>query len=136
MTRFDRVQQAMPSLGLAAVLFEPGPAMLSVSGVRWGRSERPFILVVPRTGEPVFVLPAFEEKRARELVRSAGLSLWQEDESPFAAIVRALEARRILSGRLGLEASLRFFLYDGLRRQAPQFEYLSVAPANLGLPEA
>jgi Xaa-Pro dipeptidase len=135
-SRVHKLCQAMKPLGLAAVLFEPGPAMLYLSGVRWGRSERTFVLIVPQAGEPAFVLPAFEEKRARERIRSAALRLWQEDENPFAAIAKVLEDRAVTAGRIGLEASVRFFVFDGLRQQAPQFEYVSVAPPRLGLPPA
>jgi len=134
--RLQKLRQAMKPLGLAAVLFEPGPAMLYLSGVRWGRSERSFVLIVPLAGEPVFVLPAFEEKRARELIHSAAVRLWQEDQNPFAAIAKVLADRGLTAGRIGLEASARFFVFDGLRQQAPQFDYVSVAPARLGLPLA
>ncbi|PWU12403.1 MAG: hypothetical protein C5B51_00685 [Terriglobia bacterium] len=132
-SQVQKLQEMMKQLGLAAVVFEPGAAMLSLSGVRWGRSERTFVLVAAQTGEPAFVLPAFEEKRARELIRAADLRMWQEDESPFAAVIDVLRSRGVTSGRVGLEESVRFFIYDGLRRLAPQFEYISAGPQRLGL---
>jgi Xaa-Pro dipeptidase len=119
----------MKELGLAAVVLEPGPAMVDLSGVRWGRSERTFAMIVAQSGAPAWVLPAFEEKRARELIRSGDLHLWQEDEDPFALIANVLRDRGLESGRLGLEDSVRFFVFDGLRRQAPRFEYVSAEVA-------
>jgi Xaa-Pro dipeptidase len=119
----------MKELGLAAVVLEPGTAMVNLSGVRWGRSERTFAMIVAQTGAPAWVLPAFEEKRARELIRSGDLHLWQEDEDPFATIARVLRDHGVESGRMGLEDSVRFFVFDGLRRQAPRFEYVSAAAA-------
>ena len=121
--RVNKLQQAMRDLGFAALVVEPGPALLHLTGVRWGRSERAFLLVIPRIGEIGFVLPAFEEKRAREMVRFGEIRLWQEDESPFARTVQLLTARGISSGRLGLEDTVRFLVFDGLRREAPGFEY-------------
>src|ERR1041384_1470386 len=66
--RIARLQQAMKEFGLDAVVLESGPAMLYLTGVRWGRSERTFAVVLPQRGEPVWVLPGFEEMRARELI--------------------------------------------------------------------
>jgi Xaa-Pro dipeptidase len=132
--RVRKLQQAMKELGLAAVLLEPGPAMVDLSGVRWGRSERTFAMIVAQTGAPAWVLPAFEENRARELIRLGDLHLWQEDEDPFALIARLLRDRGLESGRLALEDSVRFFVFDGLRRQAPRFEYVSAATALNRLP--
>ena len=127
--RVRKLQQAMKKLGFAALVLEPGPAMADLTGVRWGRSERTFAMIVTETGVPAWVLPAFEEKRARELIRSGELHLWQEDENPFAIIAQVLRDRGLQSGRLGLEDSVRFFVFDGLRRQAPRFEYASAAAA-------
>jgi Xaa-Pro dipeptidase len=127
--RVRKLQQAMKELGFAALVLEPGPAMADLTGVRWGRSERTFAMIVTETGVPAWVLPAFEEKRARELIRSGELHLWQEDENPFAIIAQVLRDRGLQSGRLGLEDSVRFFVFDELRRQAPRFEYASAAAA-------
>src|SRR6516162_1119333 len=76
--RIVKLQAALKAEGLTALLLEPGPAMLYLTGVRWGRSERLFAAVIPQTGEPAWVLPAFEETRARELVPSgARIRTWQ-----------------------------------------------------------
>ena len=124
--RIEKLRDVMKEFGLAAVVLEPGPAMLYLTGVRWGRSERTFVLVVPARGELTFVLPAFEEMRARELIRGrAGIRVWQEDESPYLQIVQSLKDRGIASGRIGMDASARFFVFDGIRKRAPQFDYVS-----------
>src|ERR1035438_10009114 len=82
--RIAKLQAAMKELGYQAVVLEPGPAMLYLTGVRWGKSERTFAVVLPAQGEPVWVLPGFEEARARELIRVGDdIRVWQEDESPY-----------------------------------------------------
>src|SRR6266567_2057998 len=93
--RISRLQDAMKEFGLQAVVLEPGPAMLYLTGVRWGKSERTFAVVLPAKGEPVWVLPGFEEMRARELIRLGkdDIRVWQEDESPYALIVQGLKDR-------------------------------------------
>ena len=83
--RIAKVQDAMKEFGLQAIVLEPGPAMMYLTGVRWGRSERTFAAVLTSTGDPVWVLPGFEEMRARELIHPGDdIRVWQEDESPYA----------------------------------------------------
>ena len=79
--RIVKAQQAMKEFGLGAIVLEPGPAMMYLTGVRWGKSERSFIVVIPAKGEPAWVLPGFEEMRARELIHAGSdIRVWQEDE--------------------------------------------------------
>jgi Xaa-Pro dipeptidase len=49
-------------------VLEPGTGHDYLTGVRWGKSERTFAVVMPAKGEPAWVLPGFEEMRARELI--------------------------------------------------------------------
>ena len=59
-------------------------------GVRWGTSERPFLLVIPAKGELAYVAPGFEEARAREITRfTDDVRVWQEDEDWGASSSRA-----------------------------------------------
>ena len=125
-SRIAKVQEAMREFGLGAVVLEPGPAMLYLTGVRWGRSERTFAVVLPEKGEPVYVLPGFEEMRARELIHVGDdIRIWQEDESPYQRIAQALKDRGVTSGRVGIDDSARFFVFDGIRKLAPGLHYVS-----------
>ncbi len=124
--RIAKAQAAMKEFGLGAVVLEPGPAMLYLTGVRWGRSERTFAVVLPEKGEPVYVLPGFEEMRARELIQVGNdVRIWQEDESPYQQVAQALKDRGITSGRVGMDDSARFFVFDGIRKLAPKLSYVS-----------
>jgi Xaa-Pro dipeptidase len=124
--RIAKVQEAMKEFGLGAVVLEPGPTMLYLTGVRWGRSERTFVVVLPEKGEPVYVLPGFEEMRARELIHVGDdIRIWQEDESPYQRIAQALKDRGVTSGRVGIDDSARFFVFDGIRKLAPKLDYVS-----------
>lgn len=128
--RTQKLQQAMKDAGLAAIVLEPGPSMLALTGVRWGRSERTFAWVAPQTGEPAWVLPAFERRRASELIPAGSdIRVWEEDESPFALIAGVLRERGVTAGRVGLEDTLRFFVFDGIRKNAPRLQYVSAGSA-------
>lgn len=126
--RIAKLQDAMKEFGLQAVVLEPGPAMLYLTGVRWGKSERTFLVVLPAKGEPVWVLPGFEEMRARELIHVGDdIRVWQEDESPYERIVQALHDRGVRSGRVGIDEAARFFVFDGIRKLAPKLDYVGAA---------
>ena len=128
--RIAKLQEAMKEFGLQAVVIESGPAMQYLTGVRWGRSERTFAVVLTQTGDPAWVLPGFEEMRARELIHAGQeIRVWQEDESPYQRVAEILKLRGVAAGRVGVEESTRFFVFDGIRKQAPQLEYTSAQPA-------
>lgn len=124
--RIGKLQNAMKEFGLQAVVLEPGPAMMYLTGVRWGKSERTFAVVLPAKGEPVWVLPGFEEMRARELIRLGhdDIRVWQEDESPYERIVKGLKDRGVTSGTVGINEAARFFVFDGIRKEAPKLKYI------------
>jgi Xaa-Pro dipeptidase len=112
----------MKEFGIQAVVLEPGPAMVYLTGVRWGRSERTFAAVIPAEGEPSYVLPGFEEMRARELIRIGGdIRVWQEDESPYRTIADIINNK----ARVGIDASVRFFVFDQIRKEAPRTQYIN-----------
>jgi Xaa-Pro dipeptidase len=131
--RIAKLQEAMKEFGLRAIVLESGPAMMYLTGVRWGRSERTFAVVFTQTGDPAWVLPGFEEMRARELIQvGEDIRVWQEDESPYQRIAGILKDRGVALGRVGLEDSVRFFVFDGVRqasRQTPKLDYVSAQPA-------
>ena len=130
--RIAKLQEAMKEFGLQAIVLEPGPAMMYLTGVRWGKSERTFAVVLPAKGGPVWVLPGFEEMRARELIHIGenDIHVWQEDESPYQRIVDALKERAgVPPGRVGIDEDARFFVFDGIRKLAPKTEYVSASPA-------
>lgn len=89
--------------------------MQYLAGARWGRSERPFLLVLPRTGEPWWVVPAFEERTAREQLGDAPLRVWQEHESPYAIAAAGLVERGLDDRSVAADPQLRSFVVEGLR---------------------
>ena len=128
--RIAKLQAAMKEFGLEAVVVESGPAMLYLTGVRWGRSERTFAVTIPQKGGPFWVLPGFEEMRARELIRPGDeIRIWEEDESPYQRIADGLKARGVASGTIGIDEGTRFFVFDGIRKAAPYLQYQSAASA-------
>ena len=131
--RIEKARRLMAANKIEAIIVEPGSSMIYFTGTRWGRSERTFAMVLPARGEPAFVAPAFEEGRAREVIRfSKDIRVWQEDESPYERIVEVLRDRGIRTGRIGFEETVRFFILDGIRKAGPAYECVSADPVTAG----
>jgi Xaa-Pro dipeptidase len=131
--RIAKAQRLMTTLGIGAIVIEPGTTMHYYSAVDWHPSERTFAMVIPATGAPAWVCPAFEEARARELIRFGDdIRVWQEDENPFARIAGILKDRGAVSEKVGLEEAVRFFVVDGLRHAAPSADLVSATPVTAG----
>ena len=64
--RIEKARRLMTEHGIGAIVLEGGTSMCYFVNVRWGLSERPFLLVIPAKGELAYISPGFEEQRARE----------------------------------------------------------------------
>ena len=131
--RIDKARRLMAEQGLGAIVLEPGTSMAYFVNVRWGLSERPFLLVIPAKGELAYVAPAFEENRAREITKFTNdIRVWQEDEDAAAIVAGILKERGIATGKVGVEERVRFFIVDALRKAAPAIEWTLATPVTAG----
>jgi Xaa-Pro aminopeptidase len=133
LARIEKARRLMRENGIGAVFLEPGSSMFYYTGVRWGLSERPFGVVIPAQGELAYITPGFEEERARELIKfSNDVRVWQEDESPYRLIAQILRDRGVTAAKVGFEERVRFFIVDGVHREAPQLDIVSATPVTAG----
>ena len=127
--RIAKVQVLMGERKLAALLVEPGATLEYFTGIRWWRSERITLAIIPARGEVMVVTPAFEEPSVRETLQVAGdVRPWHEHESPIDRIVQGLRDRGVVSGALAVESTTRFFIVDGLRRASNAYDMISADP--------
>jgi Xaa-Pro dipeptidase len=131
--RIAKAQRLMRASGIGAVLIEAGSSLDYFTGVQWWRSERTTCVVIPREGTPCIVTPFFEEPSVREsLGIPAEVRVWQEDESPFALVGAFLHARGLAQLPLGIEETVRFFLFDALARGQLRVRTASADPVVRG----
>jgi len=126
--RLEQAQKLMTAQSprYDALFVAPGTSLYYFTGIRWGMSERLLALVLPRAGDPIIVVPAFEEGRLREKLQiPAEVRIWQEDQSPTKVAAAALADRGIRTGRIGVEETASFTFYDHLRAAAPGLECVS-----------
>ena len=115
-----------------ALFLAPGTGLYYFSGIRWWPSERLLALIIPRRGDPIIVVPSFEEGRMRERLKfAAEVRVWQEDESPTKIAAAALADRGIRTGRIGMDETSYFTFYDHFRSAASGVECVSGDPVTI-----
>ncbi len=130
--RIAKAQQLMAAYGIEAILLDAGTSMVYFTGIYWWPSERSMLAIIPKTGSLSFICPAFEEDRMREMTgKETKIYPWQEDESPYIKVTEALNSSDINSGKIGLEEQVRFFIFDGIRKIAPQFNLVAADPVTI-----
>jgi Xaa-Pro dipeptidase len=131
--RLAAARRRLVDAGLDALVLGPGSSLAYFTGAQWGLSERFLGCVVTRSGDPVWVTPAFEEKRAREQIRvGSDVRAWQEDQSPFALVSAALRERGSAAGHVGIEETMPFAFSDGLAAALPAARLASGTAATAG----
>jgi Xaa-Pro dipeptidase len=82
----------------------------------WWQSERLFGAILNRKGYPIWICPAFESDRAREVIKyGTDIRVWQEHESPYDLVVGIMKDLRTSSGVLGIDPNVRNFVVEGVR---------------------
>jgi Xaa-Pro dipeptidase len=123
---------------LDAIAMIGGSSLEYFSNVRWGNSERLFIMVLPARGEAFFVAPAFEKDRALEQIARgpAGqyphVFTWEEDESPYQVVAFGMKERGVATGQIGLEERVQFVFADGLGKALPAAKITSATAITAG----
>ena len=131
--RIAKAQRLMIEQGIGAIVLETGTSMSYFVNVRWGLSERPFLLVIPARGEVAYVSPGFEEQRAREVIKfSNDVRVWQEDEDAMALVGGILKDRGVSTAKIGVEERVRFFIADGLAKASPASQVVLATPITAG----
>ena len=131
--RIDKARKLMADNDIGAIVLETGTSMSYFANVRWGLSERPFLLVIPQKGELAYVCPGFEEERAREITTfTKDVRVWQEDEDWGATVLGILKDRGVSTAKIGVEERVRFFIADGIAKAAPASKAVLATPVTAG----
>jgi len=137
--RIERAQRLMIETKIdAIVLANSTTSSVYFADLRLNGGERLWALAIPAKAKPFLVCPAFEEGRARELLeagpfgKDADVLVWQEDESPFAALGKGLADRGLSSGTVGLDENMKFVFAESIRAANPHLSIVSASPITAG----
>jgi Xaa-Pro dipeptidase len=137
-SRQEKARRLMEANDLDAIVLAEGTSLNYFTGIHWWGSERLFAMVLPAQGSAFYVCPAFEEGRAREQIAAApegsqaDVRTWQEDDSPYQRLAQGLKDRNLLTGKLGIEESVRFVFREGIANAAPQAKLVSATSITAG----
>ncbi|MES2109100.1 MAG: Xaa-Pro peptidase family protein [Bacteroidota bacterium] len=130
--RIAKAQRLLTENKMDALILESGTNLRYFTGISWWPSERTMVAVIPTKGDIKYVCPAFEEARFREQITiGSKVYTWQEDESPYSLISTAIKDSGIAFGAVGIEENVRFFIADGIRKDAPNLNYVSGDPVTI-----
>jgi Xaa-Pro dipeptidase len=131
LVRLEKARQLTRDQGAEAVLIGAGASLNYFAGIPWGASERLVALLLPVTGTPVVICPAFEQGSLQaDLAIDAGLLMWEEDASPFALVEKAMHARGIR--KLAIDPNMAFDFVSAIGREAPGLTLSNATPVIRG----
>jgi Xaa-Pro dipeptidase len=137
--RLERARSLLRGKKMDALLITSGSSLNYFSGLRVGyQSERLFAWILPATGAPFVVCPAFEEGRIREGLSTAPdgpatkVHTWNEDESPYDLVARSLKELGLATGTVGIEERTQFAFAEGLAHATPTLKTVSGTPVTAG----
>ncbi len=133
--RIAKAQALMQKEKMDAIFLEGTTSCFYFTGMNWGQSERTFGVVIPAKGNLIYICPKFEEDRAKELIHTeygTEIRCWEEHESPFALIVGAVKDRGVQFRKIGMEERVRFFIANGVKKEAAGFEIVDATPITAG----
>ena len=123
-TRISKAQQIMKNTGVSALYLDAGTNLHYFTGLKWYKSERMVGAILPAVGDLEFIAPHFEQGSLQDnMIIKGNYNGWHEDESPYQLFANVLKEREILNGKIAIDESAAFFVFDGLRKAAPHFEF-------------
>lgn len=132
LSRIEKAQRLMVENKIEALYLDAGTSMNYFTGITWGQSERMMAAIIPARGEVTYISPGFEAERVKELMTlGKDIFVWQEHESPYKQVALAFKDLGIKSGNIAMEERVRFFLFDGIRKEASHLNYVSGDPVTI-----
>ncbi len=128
--RIERAQARMREVGVAALWLDATTNLEYFTGVRHRQTERMIGALIPATGEPVYLSPAFEVEKLRTMLTIGDRVVgWEEDESPHALFATTLRDMQIARGVVAVDEQAPFFTTEGLREACgPDYALRSAMP--------
>lgn len=81
--RIEKLQDRMRDVDVKAVYLDTSTSLTYFTGITLGASERLHGAIIPSSGAPIYISPAFEEPKTETLIKIAGtVATWEEHEDP------------------------------------------------------
>lgn len=110
--RYAKCRETMVERELDCVVVFPGTNMYYLTGFIEEPLERLLVAVLPRSSEPVFIVPELYEKQVKTSTWIGEVRGWKDDEDPSKILSEVLRSLSLLDGKIALDTKMwaRFFL--------------------------
>ncbi|GHD05214.1 M24 family metallopeptidase [Tianweitania populi] len=89
--RIAKLQGLMREEGIKATYLDTSTSLTYFTGMTLGASERLHGAIIPVSGEPIYISPAFEEPKTQTLIQIEGqIAVWEEHEDPASLVAQLL----------------------------------------------
>ena len=125
--RQRKFKTALQKSDLDAVILNPGPSLIYLTGLHFHLSERPVLAIFPKNESLTLFLPELEMAKVNDLDYPRKPFPYQEDPKTWSDVLTfALAESGLKSGKIGIEPlSLRFLELDLLQDAIPKVDFLS-----------
>ena len=103
-TRITQHNQLAAAHHFDCVAIMPGPHMQYFTGLSFHLSERPTLALLPRTGQPALILPAFEASKLERNAIEWRAFTFVDGQNPLEAFQAASEVLGLSGAHIGVEA--------------------------------
>ncbi|RME08153.1 MAG: aminopeptidase P family protein [Anaerolineae bacterium] len=133
--RHKKLRRLLQEQNLDALALNPGPTLPYLTGLHFHLSERPVVVIFPRQGPLLIVLPELEAPKVENLPYEAISFPYEEDPTTWGnAFTAALALSGLLSARIGVEPRwLRVLELRYLEAAAPNAEFVPAESATAAL---
>lgn len=134
-SRQERLARKLQAAGLDAILLNPGPSLVYLTGLHFHLSERPVTFVLVPGGIPILVLPALEMEKTKNLAYPLQAYPYGEDPLSWEGVFRtAAQASRLDGKQIGVEPrGLRLLEYRLWQSAAPKSKFINAEESMAAL---
>ena len=97
--RQEHLQKLLGSTEMGGVALNPGPDLSYFSGLGFHLMERPVVMILPREGSPVLILPELEESKLSGIPFPVRSFTFNEDPSTWSGVFQAALTEAGLQGK-------------------------------------
>lgn len=124
---YSKAIKIMVEKDVDALCLTPSADMYYLTGFWTDPTERPILCVLPRSGEPVFIVPRLYEEQVRARSWIKDIELWAEGTKTVDQLRDFLQKKKLLSGKIAVSDKLWTGQFKIFQQAAPgaQFTFTS-----------
>lgn len=127
--RNAKLQSLMQHQDVKAVYLDTSTSLTYFTGMTLGASERLHGAIIPASGAPIYISPAFEEPKTQTLIRLAGeIAVWEEHEDPAVLVGELICGLGAAGSKLAFDPATPFAFFNPITAQIG--DRLAVIGAN------